>query len=79
MRLIVTAVSALTMLYLGIQALAFRSDTVSEAGLSGASQTAFNMSVRVTTDATQIAGNAMPRLFIVVILALLVALLALTR
>lgn len=78
-RIIVTAVSALVMLFIGIQSLAFRSDSISTLGLSGANQEAFNMTQAVTTDATAIAGNALPRLFIAVLLVLLVGALVLTR
>jgi hypothetical protein len=78
-RIIVTGLSALVMLFVGIQALSFREQTVSNTGLSGANETAFNMTVEVTTDATAIAGNALPRLFIVVLLALLVGVLLLSR
>jgi len=78
-RIIVTAIAALSMLYVGIQALAFRSQTVSSVGLSGADQEAFDMTQGVATDATSILGNALPGLFIICLLALLVALLVLTR
>ena len=78
-RIIVTAVAALSMLYVGIQALSFRSQRLNELGLSGRSGEALNTTDAVLTDGTAILGNALPRLFIVVLLALLVTLLALTR
>jgi hypothetical protein len=78
-RIIVTMLAALTMLYVGIQALAFREATISTAGLSGADQEAFNMTRSVVTDATAITGNALPRLFIIVLVVLLISLLVLTR
>lgn len=78
-RIIVTALAALTMLFVGIQALSFRATRLQNAGLSGANQTALNLTDAVLGDSVAIVGNALPRLFIVVLLALLVGLLALTR
>ena len=78
-RIIVTAVTALGMLFVGIQALSFRDQTVSGLGLSGANQEAYNMTHVVAQDTFAIAGNAMPRLFVVILLVLLAGLLALMR
>lgn len=78
-KIIVTALAALSMLYVGIQALSYRATTVSDSGLSGANQEAYNMTHGVMSDATIIAGNALPRLFIIVLLVLLVGVLVLTR
>lgn len=78
-KIIVTAVAALSMLYVGIQALSFRSQRINELGLSGSSAEGLNMTDAVLGDGAAILGNALPRLFVVVLLALLVAMLALTR
>lgn len=78
-RIIVTAVAALSMLYVGIQSLSYRSQSISDLGLSNRSAEAANMTDAVVGDGATILGNALPRLFIVVLLALLVAMLALTR
>jgi len=78
-RIIVTGLAVLSMLFVGIQALSYRSQTVANAGLSGADQEAFDMTQLVATDATAILGTALPAMFIVTLLALLVGFLVLTR
>lgn len=78
-RVIVTALSAVTVLFLAIQSLAYRSQSVKDADLSGNSQEAFNLSQSVATDMTNVLGTAIPRLFIIVLLALIVGVLLLNR
>lgn len=78
-RILTMGVAALVMLYLGIQAVAFRSGAVGDLGLNGTNQEALNMTDAVAGDTLIIAGNALPRLLIVVLLVLLVGFLALTR
>lgn len=78
-RIIVTALAVLSMLYVGIQSLSFRSQTISDTGLSGASQEAYNMTDVVAQDAIVVSANALPLLFVIVLLALLVGVLALSR
>lgn len=78
-RILVTALAALTMLYVGIQSLAFRSQSVADTNPTGASSEAFNLTRAVATDGTAILGTALPSLFIVSLLSLLVGYLVLTR
>ena len=78
-RIIVTAVTALSMLFIGIRALSYQAQRTDELGLSGANAEAANMTDAVVGDGAIILGNALPRLFVVVLLVLLVGALALTR
>lgn len=78
-RIIATALGAMAMLFVGIQALSYRLDTVSNLGLSGANQEALDLTREVSTDATLITGNALPLMFIAVLAALLAGALFLAR
>jgi hypothetical protein len=69
-RLIVTALSAMTMVFIGIVSLQYRYEEISGAGLSGNSQEALNMTRDVAVGQTQILANALPQLFIIVLLAI---------
>lgn len=70
-RLIVTALSAVTMLFVGIVSLQYRYENISGVGLSGNDQEALNMTREVAVGQTQILSNALPQLFIIVLLAIL--------
>jgi len=78
-RIIVMAVAALSMLYVGVQSLSFRSQAVGDLNLSNGSAEAYEFTDTVAGDGVAILGNALPRLFIVVLLLLLVGMLVLTR
>lgn len=78
-RIIVTAVAVLSMLFIGIQSLSYQAQRTDELGLSGADAQAANMTDAVVGDGAVILGNALPRLFVVVLLVLLVGALALMR
>lgn len=78
-RIITLAVASLVMLYIGIQSVAFRSDAMGDLGLTGSDQEALNMTDAVAGDSLTIVGNALPRLFILVLLLLVVGMLVLTR
>jgi len=79
-RIIVTALSAVTMLFLAITALSYRAQSLDNIGVNGTlNNDALNLTTNVTQDATNVAGNALPRLFIVVLLALVVGMLLLNR
>mgnify|MGYP006285231391 CR=1 FL=1 len=78
-KFIVTAVAGLSMLFVGIQSLSYRSNAISDLNLSGRNAQAANMTDAVVGDGAAVLGNALPRLFILLILVLLVAMLALTR
>lgn len=78
-RILTLAIAALAMLFVGIQSVAYRSDAIGDLGLTGDNQEALNMTDAVASDSLTIVGNALPRLFIVVLLVLLVAFLAMTR
>ena len=78
-RILVTALSAVTMLFVGIASLSYRAETIDSTNLNNTSQEALNLTHEVTGDVTAIAGGALPRVFIVVLLALLVGLLIIAR
>lgn len=78
-RLLTTALSAVTMLGLGIVALHYRQQELASESLSGDNAEAFNLTVEVSTDMTAIAGNALPRLMLVVILVFVILLLVMIR
>lgn len=78
-RIIATALTAVTIIGLGLVALQYRVESLSGAGLTGNDQEALNLTTNVSSDAMAIVGNAMPRLFVVVFLVFLVVLLLLIR
>lgn len=78
-RLIVAALSAVTMLFLGINALQYRVDSLSGQSLNGTDAEAYNLTVDVSTDLTLLAGNAVPQLLMVGIIVSLIGLLVMIR
>lgn len=78
-RILVTALSAFSVLMFGIVSLQYSDQSIAAEGLSGTNATAFNLTREVATDGTTILGNALPLLFIVVLLALMVVLLVMNR
>ncbi len=78
-RLIVAALSAVTMLFLGINALQYRVDSLSDQSLTGTNAEAYNFTVEVSTDMTLLAGNALPRVLMVGIVVSVIALLVMLR
>lgn len=78
-KLFTTALSAVTMLALGIVALHYKQQDLDSQSLSGDSYEAFNLTVAVSTDMTSIAGNALPRLLLVVILVFVIVMLIMIR
>lgn len=79
-RIIVTALSAVTMLFLAISALSYRAQSLDTIGVNGTlNNDALNLTTNVTSDATLVAGNAIPRLFVVVLLVFVVGTLLLQR
>lgn len=78
-KLLTTALSAVTMLGLGIVALHSKQQDLAGQSLSGRNQEAFNLTVEVSSDMTAIAGNALPRLMLVVILVFVIILLVMIR
>lgn len=78
-KLLTTALSAVTMLGLGIVALHYKQQELASQSLSGRNQEAFNLTVEVSSDMTAIAGNALPRLMLVVILVFVIILLVMIR
>lgn len=78
-RVLATLLSACIMLGLGIVSLQFRVDDLSDANLSGANASAFNLTKAVSTDATVIAGNALPTLTMVVFVVMVIVMLLLNR
>lgn len=78
-RIITTALSAVTIIALGIVALQYRVSDLNDASLTNESAEAFNLTTNVSSDVTLIAGNAVPRLLVIVLLVFVIALLLLTR
>lgn len=78
-RLFTTALSAVTMLGLGIVALHYRQQRLASQSLSGNNAEALNLTVKVSSDMTAIAGNALPRLMIAVIVVFVILLLVMIR
>lgn len=78
-RLFTTALSAVTMLGLGIVALHYRQQELASQSLTGDDAEAFNLTVKVSSDMTAIAGNALPRLMLVVIVVFVILLLVMIR
>lgn len=78
-KLIVTAVAALSMLFVGIRALSFRSDATDDLGLSGADAQAAGFLDSVLGGGATALGISLPALFAVAIFTLLLGFLALTR
>ena len=78
-RIVVTALSAVTIVLLGIHSLSYRQQDLSGAGLTGANAEAYNMTREVSTGMMTIAGNGMPRLMIVLIAVMLIVMLLIIR
>ncbi len=78
-RVITTALSAVTIVSLGIVALQYRVDDLSQQTLDGTDAEAYDLTVELSTDMTLITGNALPRVLMVAIVVSLIALLVLTR
>lgn len=78
-RLFTTALSAVTMLGLGIVALHYRQQELASQSLTGDDAEALNLTVKVSSDMTAIAGNALPRLMLVVIVVFVILLLVMIR
>lgn len=78
-RIIVTAVTALAMLFVGIQGLSYRSQAIADTNPSGRNAEAFDFLDAVLEGSTTQLGNALPRLFVIVLLVLVVGMLVLTR
>jgi len=78
-RSLVTALSSFCILMLGIVSLQYSDQSIAAEGLSGTNETAFNLTREVSTDATQIAADSIPLLFVAVLLALMVVLLLMNR
>lgn len=78
-RILATILSALTIIGLGIYALQYRAESLAGSSLTGADAQAFNTTRAVSTDVMTIVANALPRLFIIVILALVVVMLLIIR
>lgn len=78
-RLIATALSAVTVLYLGIHALSFRETALSGQTFTGANETALNLTRNVTSDGMAIVGNAMPRLLMIVMIVMVIMMLLMIR
>lgn len=70
-RIITTALSAVTIVALGIVALQFRVNSIDSTQLNNSSADAFNLATNVTGDAGAIVGNAVPLLFVAVFIALI--------
>ena len=73
------AMSAVTAIGLGIAAMHFRQQELNAAGLSGADAEAYNLTVGVSTNTLEIVGQALPWLFVIVLLVILTGMLLLTR
>lgn len=79
-RIITTALSAVTIIALGIVALQYRVSELNQgAGLNNSSAEAYNLTANVSSDLTLVVGNAIPRLLVVVLLVVIVVLLLLSR
>lgn len=78
-RLVVTALSAVTIVSLGIVSLHYRQQELADAGLTGNNAEAFNMTREVSTGVMTIAGNAMPRLLMIVIIVMVIVMLLIIR
>lgn len=78
-RIIAAALSAVTIIGLGIVALQYQVNSLSGAGLTGDDQEAFNLATNVSGDAMVVIGNAMPRLLLLVIFVFVVLLLLMIR
>lgn len=78
-RTLVTALSSFTILMFGIVSLQYSDQDIQAESLNGTNLTAFNLTREVSTDMTSIAGNALPWLFVVVLLVLLIVLLLANR
>lgn len=78
-RILTTAMSAVTIALLGIVSLSYAQDDLAGAGLQNKSLEAFNVTTAVSTDLTTTMGNALPRLFVAVLLVLMIVLLLLVR
>lgn len=78
-QVIITALSAVTIVYIGIVALQYRVDDLSQQTLNGTNAEAYNLTVDLSTDLTLVAGNALPRVLMVAIVVSVIALLVLTR
>lgn len=78
-QVITTALSAVTILFLGIVALQYRVDDLDGESLSGTNAEAYNLTLDVSTDLTLIAGNAVPRILVILIIVSVIVLLLMTR
>lgn len=78
-RLVTTALSALTIIMLGIISLSYRRDALASAPLTNDSAEAFNLTREVSVEGTTIVGNAMPRLLMIVIVVMAIMALILIR
>jgi len=78
-RALVTALSSLSILMLGIVSLQYSDQRIAGEGLSGRNATAFDLTRNVSTDMAEIASNALPLLFVVILLVLMVVLLIANR
>lgn len=78
-RVFVTALSAVTIIGLGIVALQFRAQDLANEGFTGANATALNLTNAVGGDAMTIVAHAIPWLMIAVIAAFLFVVLLMNR
>jgi hypothetical protein len=78
-RLVTTALSAVTMVMLGIIGMSYRRRDLADAGLTNSSAEAYNLTRVVTVDATSIVGNALPRLLMIVVVVMAIMMLLLIR
>lgn len=78
-RIFVTALTAVTIIALGLVALQFRAQDLAGESLTGANATAFNMTTEVSSDAMVIAANAIPWLFAAVAVVFVIVVLLMNR
>lgn len=78
-RVLVTALSAVTILGLGLVALQFRAQDLAGESLTGANATALNLTNEVSGDAMVIASNAIPWLFAAVLVVFVIVVLLMNR
>lgn len=78
-RIIPTALSAVTIVALGIASLHFKQQELAGESLSGQDATAYNLTREISTDLFGIMGNALPRLLMIVIIVLAIVMLLMTR
>lgn len=78
-RILVTALSAFSILGVGIVSLQYSDQSLAAEPLTGANASAFNLTREVASDGTEIAANAIPMVFVAVLLVLMIVLLLANR